>query len=185
MCRQRNGEASFNLKAAPALGLDVPRKLCAFVDELIESVDDRSWPWAAWRCVSPRSLTRSKAEELRGSAAMGGDLKATATGNLFVIFGEPDIKIEDAGDDMKHADTPRNFRKVCRGRPSQKATRNQTLKHSIPNPRSREVRRKSRRRERISPQPARHGPEVFARSACLLGLCARSEGADSVRHCPT
>jgi adenine-specific DNA-methyltransferase len=31
---------------------------------------------------------------------MGGDLKATATGNLFVIFGEPDIKIEDAGDDM-------------------------------------------------------------------------------------
>jgi|AGTN01.1.fsa_nt_gi Adenine specific DNA methylase Mod len=31
---------------------------------------------------------------------MGGDLKATATGNLFVIFGEPDIKIEDLGDDM-------------------------------------------------------------------------------------
>lgn len=31
---------------------------------------------------------------------MGGDLKATASGNLFVIFGEPDIKIEDAGDDM-------------------------------------------------------------------------------------
>jgi adenine-specific DNA-methyltransferase len=31
---------------------------------------------------------------------MGGDLKATATGNLFVIFGEPDIKIEDAGDDL-------------------------------------------------------------------------------------
>jgi len=31
---------------------------------------------------------------------MGGDLKATATGNLFVIFGEPDIKIEDAGDGM-------------------------------------------------------------------------------------
>jgi adenine-specific DNA-methyltransferase len=31
---------------------------------------------------------------------MGGDLKASATGNLFVIFGEPDIKIEDAGDDM-------------------------------------------------------------------------------------
>jgi adenine-specific DNA-methyltransferase len=30
---------------------------------------------------------------------MGGDLKATATGNLFVIFGEPDIKIEDAGAD--------------------------------------------------------------------------------------
>jgi adenine-specific DNA-methyltransferase len=29
---------------------------------------------------------------------MGGDLKATATGNLFVIFGEPDIKIEDTGD---------------------------------------------------------------------------------------
>jgi adenine-specific DNA-methyltransferase len=31
---------------------------------------------------------------------MGGDLKATATGNLFVIFGEPDIKIEDAGEGM-------------------------------------------------------------------------------------
>ncbi|MGY3420327.1 hypothetical protein ACVWZW_000802 [Bradyrhizobium sp. F1.13.4] len=31
---------------------------------------------------------------------MGGDLKATATGNLFVIFGEPDIKIEDADDGM-------------------------------------------------------------------------------------
>jgi adenine-specific DNA-methyltransferase len=31
---------------------------------------------------------------------MGGDLKATATGNLFVIFGEPDIKIEDSGDGM-------------------------------------------------------------------------------------
>ena len=31
---------------------------------------------------------------------MGGNLKATGTGNLFVIFGEPDIKIEDAGDSM-------------------------------------------------------------------------------------
>ena len=31
---------------------------------------------------------------------MGGDLKATASGNLFVIFGEPDIKIEDLGDGM-------------------------------------------------------------------------------------
>jgi adenine-specific DNA-methyltransferase len=31
---------------------------------------------------------------------MGGDLKATATGNLFVIFGEPDIKIEDLGNSM-------------------------------------------------------------------------------------
>jgi adenine-specific DNA-methyltransferase len=31
---------------------------------------------------------------------MGGDLKATAAGNLFVIFGEPDIKIEDAGDGL-------------------------------------------------------------------------------------
>jgi adenine-specific DNA-methyltransferase len=28
---------------------------------------------------------------------MGVDLKATGAGNLFVIFGEPDIKIEDAG----------------------------------------------------------------------------------------
>jgi len=28
---------------------------------------------------------------------MGGDLKATGAGNLFVIFGEPDIKIEEAG----------------------------------------------------------------------------------------
>ena len=28
---------------------------------------------------------------------MGTDLKATGAGNLFVIFGEPDIKIEDAG----------------------------------------------------------------------------------------
>jgi adenine-specific DNA-methyltransferase len=31
---------------------------------------------------------------------MGGDLKATGAGNLFVIFGEPDIKIEDGGDGM-------------------------------------------------------------------------------------
>jgi len=31
---------------------------------------------------------------------MGGDLKATAAGNLFVVFGEPDIKIEEAGDGM-------------------------------------------------------------------------------------
>ena len=31
---------------------------------------------------------------------MGGDLKLTAAGNLFVIFGEPDIKIEEAGDGM-------------------------------------------------------------------------------------
>jgi adenine-specific DNA-methyltransferase len=31
---------------------------------------------------------------------MGTDLKATGAGNLFVIFGEPDIKIEDAGDGM-------------------------------------------------------------------------------------
>jgi adenine-specific DNA-methyltransferase len=31
---------------------------------------------------------------------MGADLKATGRGNLFVIFGEPDIKIENAGDDM-------------------------------------------------------------------------------------
>ncbi|MCC3246030.1 site-specific DNA-methyltransferase [Methylocystis sp. WRRC1] len=31
---------------------------------------------------------------------MGGELKTTGAGNLFVIFGEPDIKIEDAGDDM-------------------------------------------------------------------------------------
>ena len=30
---------------------------------------------------------------------MGADLKATGAGNLFVIFGEPDIKIEDAGAD--------------------------------------------------------------------------------------
>ncbi len=31
---------------------------------------------------------------------MGGELKTTGAGNLFVIFGEPDIKIEDAGDGM-------------------------------------------------------------------------------------
>jgi adenine-specific DNA-methyltransferase len=31
---------------------------------------------------------------------MGGDLKSTGAGNLFVIFGEPDIKIEDAGEGM-------------------------------------------------------------------------------------
>jgi adenine-specific DNA-methyltransferase len=31
---------------------------------------------------------------------MGADLKATGAGNLFVIFGEPDIKIEDAGNGM-------------------------------------------------------------------------------------
>lgn len=32
---------------------------------------------------------------------MGSDLKATGAGNLFVIFGEPDIKILDAADGMK------------------------------------------------------------------------------------
>ncbi len=32
---------------------------------------------------------------------MGGDLKATGAGNLFVIFGEPDIKILDAAEGMK------------------------------------------------------------------------------------
>ncbi|MCO6361609.1 site-specific DNA-methyltransferase [Paracoccus sp. 08] len=31
---------------------------------------------------------------------MGADLKTTGAGNLFVIFGEPDIRITDAGDDM-------------------------------------------------------------------------------------
>ena len=31
---------------------------------------------------------------------MGTELKATGAGNLFVIFGEPDIKIEDAGDGL-------------------------------------------------------------------------------------
>jgi adenine-specific DNA-methyltransferase len=31
---------------------------------------------------------------------MGADLKATGVGNLFVIFGEPDIKIEEAGDGL-------------------------------------------------------------------------------------
>ena len=31
---------------------------------------------------------------------MGGDLKTTGAGNLFVIFGEPDIRITDAGDGM-------------------------------------------------------------------------------------
>jgi hypothetical protein len=31
---------------------------------------------------------------------MGSDLKANGSGNLFVIFGEPDIQIEDAGDGM-------------------------------------------------------------------------------------
>lgn len=31
---------------------------------------------------------------------MGGDLKATSSGNLFVIFGEPDIRIEEIGDGM-------------------------------------------------------------------------------------
>ena len=31
---------------------------------------------------------------------MGADLKANGSGNLFVIFGEPDIQIEDAGDGM-------------------------------------------------------------------------------------
>lgn len=31
---------------------------------------------------------------------MGGDLKATGAGNLFVIFGEPDIKILDAGEGL-------------------------------------------------------------------------------------
>lgn len=35
---------------------------------------------------------------------MGGDLKASATGNLFVIFGEPDIKIEAAGQDSSGSD---------------------------------------------------------------------------------
>ncbi|WP_282044996.1 site-specific DNA-methyltransferase [Roseibium album] len=31
---------------------------------------------------------------------MGADLKTTASGNLFVVFGEPDIRIEEAGDDQ-------------------------------------------------------------------------------------
>jgi len=31
---------------------------------------------------------------------MAADLKATGAGNLFVIFGEPDIRITDAGDGM-------------------------------------------------------------------------------------
>ena len=31
---------------------------------------------------------------------MGGELKATGAGNLFVVFGEPDVKIEDAGGDL-------------------------------------------------------------------------------------
>ncbi len=31
---------------------------------------------------------------------MATDLKATSAGNLFVVFGEPDIRIEPAGDDM-------------------------------------------------------------------------------------
>lgn len=31
---------------------------------------------------------------------MGGELKATGAGNLFVIFGEPDIRITDAGEGM-------------------------------------------------------------------------------------
>ncbi len=31
---------------------------------------------------------------------MATDLKATGAGNLFVVFGEPDIQIEDAGEDM-------------------------------------------------------------------------------------
>jgi adenine-specific DNA-methyltransferase len=31
---------------------------------------------------------------------MAKDLKATGTGNLFVVFGEPDIQIEDAGNNM-------------------------------------------------------------------------------------
>jgi adenine-specific DNA-methyltransferase len=31
---------------------------------------------------------------------MGGELKATGAGNLFVVFGEPDIRIEPAGDGM-------------------------------------------------------------------------------------
>jgi adenine-specific DNA-methyltransferase len=31
---------------------------------------------------------------------MATDLKATGAGNLFVVFGEPDIQIEDAGKDM-------------------------------------------------------------------------------------
>jgi hypothetical protein len=62
MCGQRNGEASFNLKAAPALGLDVPRKLRAFADELIESVDDRF-------CAQPgRSLRRRDMTEVRDEA---------------------------------------------------------------------------------------------------------------------
>lgn len=31
---------------------------------------------------------------------MGGDLKSTGAGNLFVIFGEPDIRIEEDGDNL-------------------------------------------------------------------------------------
>src|SRR5690606_20326100 len=39
---------------------------------------------------------------------MGGDLKSTGAGNLFVIFGEPDIKIEDVGDGMIRVDDQPN-----------------------------------------------------------------------------
>lgn len=28
---------------------------------------------------------------------MAGDLKSTGKGNLFVVFGEPDIEVQDAG----------------------------------------------------------------------------------------
>ena len=31
---------------------------------------------------------------------MGGELKATGVGNLFVVFGEPDVKVEEAGDGL-------------------------------------------------------------------------------------
>jgi adenine-specific DNA-methyltransferase len=34
---------------------------------------------------------------------MGGELKATGSGNLFVVFGEPDIVVEDAGKDAAGA----------------------------------------------------------------------------------
>jgi hypothetical protein len=71
MCGQRNGEASFNLKAAPALGLDVPRKLRAFADELIESVDDRFLP-AAEFCGSAATFRLSGGKRTHGDLGRDG-----------------------------------------------------------------------------------------------------------------
>jgi hypothetical protein len=44
---------------------------------------------------------------------MGADLKATGAGNLFIIFGEPDIRIEKEPCDRSSAQTPEKTGKTA------------------------------------------------------------------------